>query len=336
MPAYFDTGFSVRKPAWHGLGVVLDDFPHTIEDARCHAGLDWEPELVPTYHKVTRPQGVDMFGNIVEADEYEEVPNARLVQRSDNQEVIGHGLSDRYVPITNSQMFEVLESLIDQGLKIETAGSNKRGAHVWALAYLDQPYVMPGDDSVTFPYLAIVNSHDGKAAMRAMPTQVRIVCWNTYQAAMAQSERTKMFYDFRHKGTVSERIEEAKKAIKGMRADTEKWFAIAHRFQNIRITDVHVDMFVQEFLPTPPTGTFTDRVFDNIQRDRSTFRTLLKGPQNESNAGTALSLVNTAVEYLDHARGYRNTDTYLGRTILKPEPMKAKAIKLVNDVLASV
>ena len=46
--------------------------------------------------------------------------------------------------------------------------------------------------------------------------------------------------------------------------------------------------------------------------------------------------MNTAVEYLDHARGYRNTDTYLGRTILKPEPMKAKAIKLVNDVLASV
>ena len=49
-------------------------------------------------------------------------------------------------------------------------------------------------------------------------------------------------------------------------------------------------------------------------------------------SGSALALVNTAVEYLDHARGYRNSDTYLGRTILKPEPLKAKAVKIAEAV----
>ena len=335
MPAYFDTGFTVRKPAWHGLGVVLDDFPRTIAEAREYAGLQWEPEIVPVYQRHEELVGMNFDGSVEVEESFVEVPNARLVQRSDNKDVIGHGISDRYVPISNSQMFEVLESLVDQGLKIETAGSIKGGSHVWALAYLDRPYTLPGDDSVSFPYLAVVNSHDGKAAMRAMPTQVRIVCWNTYQAAMMESQRSNLFYDFRHKGTVSERIDEAKKAIGGMRNDTERWFALATHLFARQITEAHTELFIKEFIPAPPAGLITDRVYDNIERDRATFRTLLNGPQNEANAGTALSLVNTAVEYLDHARGYRNTDTYLGRTILKPEPMKAKAVKLVNDVLAS-
>jgi hypothetical protein len=47
MPAYFDTGFSVRQPMWHGLGTVLDDYPTDWPDARRIAGLQWEPELRP-------------------------------------------------------------------------------------------------------------------------------------------------------------------------------------------------------------------------------------------------------------------------------------------------
>lgn len=43
MPAYFDTGFSVRKPMWHGEGLVLEDYPTDWDDARKKAGLLWEP-----------------------------------------------------------------------------------------------------------------------------------------------------------------------------------------------------------------------------------------------------------------------------------------------------
>ena len=71
---------------------------------------------------------------------------------------------------------------------------------------------------------------------------------------------------------------------------------------------------------------------DNVANARRQFRTFYTGVHNETTHGTALGLVNTAVEYLDHARGYRNTDTYLGRTILKPEAMKAKAVKIATAV----
>ena len=85
---------------------------------------------------------------------------------------------------------------------------------------------------------------------------------------------------------------------------------------------------LEQFIPEPPRGTVTDRVMNNIERDCATFARFYTGEQNETTYGTALGLVNTAVEYLDHARGYRNSDTYLGRTILKPEPLKAKAVKI--------
>lgn len=334
MPAYFDTGFSVRKPAWHGLATVLDDYPRNIMQAREDAGLTWEPELVPTYQRIVTPSVVQDGEQwyLQEEERFEEVPDSRLVRRDDNQTVIGTGLSTRYTPITNREMFNVLEALVDQGLKIETAGSIKDGAIVWALAYLDQPYTLPGDDSVSFPYLAIVNSHDGKSAMRAMATQVRIICWNTVMAAFMDSERSGLYYQFRHKGDVQERIDEAKQSIAGMTKDRDDWIELANRLLGIPVTQSSYAAFVREFLPEPPPGTTTDRVMNNIETARAQFAYFYNGPQNEGGNGTALQLVNTAIEYLDHARGYRNTDTYLGRTILKPEAMKAKAVKIAMEV----
>jgi len=328
MPAYFDTGFTVRKPAWHGLGVVLDDYPRTIAEARSHAGLEWEPELVPTYHKIMTPSGVDMFGNVTEEETFVEVPNARMIQRSDTKDVIGHGISDRYTPITNTEMFSVLETLVQQGLKIETSGVIKNGSIVWALAYLDQPYKLPGDNSESFPYLAVINSNDGKSSMRAMATQVRVVCWNTVQAAFMDSQRSGLYYDFRHKGGVQDRIEEARKAIAGVGKDRDAWIELSNHLLSRAVDREAYLNFVEQFIPEPPRGTVSDRVMGNIERDRATFARFYTGEQNETTHGTALGLVNTAVEYLDHARGYRNSDTYLGRTILKPEPLKAKAVQI--------
>lgn len=334
MPAYFDTGFTVRVPAWHGLGAVLDDYPRHIDDARELAGLTWEPELVPVFQRQAVPLGVYPDGSLAEREEFVEVPNARLIQRSDTKAVIGHGVSDRYVAITNKQMFEVLEALVDQGLKIETAGSVKSGAQVWALAYLDEPYTLPGDDSQSLPYIGVVNSHDGKSAMRAMATQVRIVCWNTIQAAYMDSQQHGKYWEFRHKGGVQDRIDEAKRAISGMRDEAHDWIRVANDLLGIQVTRYSYSAFVEEFLPAPPPGLASDRVMDNIAKARSMFHQLYDGEQNAAVNGSALALVNTAIEYLDHARGYRNSDTYLGRTILKPEPLKAKAIQIAREVCA--
>ena len=55
MGHYFDSGFFVREPAWHGLGAVLPDWPGTFEEARELSGRD--SKLALAFCPVPPPDG---------------------------------------------------------------------------------------------------------------------------------------------------------------------------------------------------------------------------------------------------------------------------------------
>jgi hypothetical protein len=74
-------------------------------------------------------------------------------------------------------------------------------------------------------------------------------------------------------------------------------------------------------------------VANNIQEARdAVWQCLYSKTINEEIRGTGYALVQAAGEYLDHLRGWKNRETYLGRTMLKPEPLKARAVKLVREL----
>ena len=120
MTAYFESGFSVRVPMWHGLGTVLDDYPTDWTDARKKAGLEWEPRLVLPYQQ--------------RGEDFVPVTTHRLVERDDNHEVLGI-VSDQYSLISHKQMGEIVEAILgaDINVRFETAGSIKNGAAVKAV-----------------------------------------------------------------------------------------------------------------------------------------------------------------------------------------------------------
>lgn len=361
MPAYFDTGFSVREPMWHGEGLVLDDYPTDWNDARVKAGLMWEPEVRPAWklpHEVTcsvcsRNLGtnhdVDTFGPhgrtpLVEprdvdaqrlVDGIVQLPDDKLIVRSDTEHVLGV-VGQGYELVSHVEMGGILESILGlDNVKFETAGSCKDGAQVWALAYLDEPYTTAGDDSETFPFLALLNSHDGTGACKVVATQVRVVCWNTYRAAEMQGERTGRSFTFRHSSGIHDRIEEAKKALAGVRDEAKEWDALSTELFGMKADDVAFNHFLQDFIPEPAADVVSTRVRNNVDKARKIFKSIyLDSPTCIAHNGTALGLVDASVEYLDHVRGYRNRDTYLGRTLLRPEPLKAKAVSLAREVCA--
>ena len=56
-----DQVFSVREVPWHGLGVVLDEYPRSIDDALDKAGLGWR--VTPGDVLVVKaPEWTDEFG----------------------------------------------------------------------------------------------------------------------------------------------------------------------------------------------------------------------------------------------------------------------------------
>lgn len=329
MPAYFDTGFSVRQPMWHGEGIVIDEYPNDWADARRLAGLEWEPEIRAMYHKV------DTITDDGVTSEFVQVPDYRVVVRPDRELVLGP-VTDTFGLVTHAAMGDIVEAVVGQGAKFETAGSCKDGAQVWALAYLDEPYTLPGDDTEHLPFVALLNSHDGTGACKVVNTQVRVVCWNTYNAASMEGERTGRQFVFRHTAKVMDRIDEAKQALAGLRTDHAEWLDLAEQLFGLPADDKALAHFLSEFIPAPEADVISDRVRSNIDQARDVFRHLyLDSPTvSEAHRGTALGLVHASVEYLDHVRGFRNQDTYLGRTMLRPEPLKAKAVNIARRVCA--
>lgn len=342
MPAYFDTGFSVREPMWHGEGLVLDDYPTDWADARAKAGLLWEPEARATYQQLTVTLDAVGANDIVlgmtddKADILRPLPDHKLIVRNDTEAVLGV-VGQGFELVSHEVMGEILEAVLGANgghVKFETAGSCKGGAQVWALVYLDEPYVVPGDNTETIPFMALLNSHDGSGAAKLVSTQVRVVCWNTYSAASMEGERSGRQFTFRHTAKVHERIEEAKLALAGLRDDAAEWTELATELFGMKVDDATFKKYVARFIPEPPADIVSDRVRNNIDVARRTFEMLyLDSPTTEAHRGTALGLVDASVEYLDHVRGFRNHDTYMGRTLLRPEPLKGRAVKLVRELV---
>lgn len=347
MPAYFDTGFSVRQPMWHGEGLVLADYPTDYADARAKAGLLWEPEVTQPYYPIPRAawEAMDQKpAEYLESGGSFFVPSndtrivirpdtgAELAPVSDEFQLVYHGGKDR------ASMENIVDAFsgVAKTVRFETMGSARGGRDVWVLLYLDEPYTVPGDDTEHLPFLALLNSHGGGACKLTF-TQVRVVCWNTFQMASAEGDNHGKQIVFRHVGNVAERIEQAKGAIGELRSETTAYTELAADLMQLKADDRAVTRFLQEFLPDPAeNGEVTsDRVRANVDRAREVFRTIyLDSVTTESVRGTAWGLVQSATEYLDHSRAYRSTDTYLGRSILRGEPAKAKAVQIARLVCA--
>lgn len=332
MPAYFDTGFSVRQPMWHGEGQVLSDHPADWNEARRLAGLEWEPELVPMFARHATDPLERMVDPSLPEETYERVPGHQLVARSDSGEILG-AVSDSFglVPHGAGGMADILEAVVGAGAKFETAGSCKGGAQVWALAYLDEPEQIAGDDTATLPFVALLNSHDGSGACKLVATSVRVVCWNTYQAAAMEGARSGRQFTFRHTASVLDRIQEAKEALAGVRDEQKRWRLLAEELAALPVNQQALDVFCEALIPEPDLAT--DRVRADRAEKRAAFRKLyLESATTDGHRGTALGLVDASVEWLDHVRYYRSPDTYLTRTLLRPEPLKTGVLKLAREV----
>ena len=188
MSADFESGFFVKKPAWHRLGQTIATAPNTREGIRL-AGLDWtvqrrDIEVVPTLFTDAIPAEAEAEAKwpTLAAPQPDLSAWKALVRDTDQQAlgVVGKG----YNVLQNAEAFEFFDPLLSCGdATLETAGSLRKGKTIWVMARLKQdPLVVRGDDHV-MPYLLLSNTHDATQAVRVNYTMVRVVCANTLAAA---------------------------------------------------------------------------------------------------------------------------------------------------------
>jgi phage/plasmid-like protein (TIGR03299 family) len=327
MSANVESMFSVRQMPWHREGTILADYPGDWAEARRLAGLDWDPVTTEVY----AVNGINADGTF----RYDPIPGWKSINRSDTGAVLSLN-RDTYTVIDHGEMGEIVEAVLSQpNVKWETAGVLDSGRAVWCLALLDEPINLPGDDSPTLPYLAITNRHDGTGACALRATAVRIVCANTFRAAELEGERTGTTFSFVHKTRWRDRIEDARKAVTGAQAEMRRYTELASELLGIRVTPAQRELFITEFIPKPPDGLITDRVARNVDEARQALRLLFDSPTTQPVNHTAYGLVQAAGEYLDHVRNARSWETRLNRTLIRPEPLKHRALSLAREIITA-
>lgn len=317
--------FSVREMPWHRQGIVTGQYPGSWADARKLAGLDWDPVTEPVY----AVEGVNPDGT----PHYAAIEGWQRITRSDTSATLWIN-RDSYTVIDHREMGEIIEAVLSlPHVRWETAGVLDEGRSVWCLAQLDEPIVLPGDeDTVTLPYMAMTNRHGVPGACALRSTAVRIVCANTFRAAELEGERTGTTFSFAHTRNWRSRLEEARQAITGVRREMREYVQLATDLLGIRITPQQRERFVTAFIPMPPEGLVTERVVHNVDQARAALRAILSSDTTAAVADTGYGLVQAAGEYLDHVRRARSWETKLGRTLIRPEPLKAKALTLVREL----
>lgn len=347
MAHHFDTGFCVRQASWHQLENLLDDYPEDWDAARLAAGLMWEPTYRDLYVPETFPLNAELPAGaiVVSTDELTQSMVAHVpagghqaIVRDDTGAVLATP-KDSYKLITHAEMGGLLEAYTDAwrktGSKVqfETAGSVMGGARVWALVRLDEPYTVPGDSSETYPYAVMTNAHDGSAACRLTETQVRVVCANTWKRADLDADARGTGVVLRHAGNMADRMDDAKASLAQMRDGAKSWQMLATDLAGLNYDDQALRHFTDEFIPVPEGAS--DRTRNARADKQAVFHKILASDTCAELPDTAYKLVQGAGEYLDHFRPYRSADTYLARTLLRPETIKGGVVKLAREVCSA-
>lgn len=372
MPAYFNEGFFVEKTAWHKLGTLLDSPPATRELAKTLAGHDY---LV--VERVNADLGGVRGGDPLTQEQFEAAKADRNVNLarvggswyalSVNPDKKGlrieqinadgtfgplHDKSltvanDSFATIQNDVAYDFADAMVDLGFT-RWAGITLRDGAECALTFkLNEPITITGDTSVTLPYFVVSWHHDGNGALTGRSTSIRAECWNTVSAGEAEGKRLGTHFSIRHTEKWADRVEDAKKALLGLRKDIEAYRVVMEEFASIPVTHLQRDLFlnalvldqtvasVSRFKGDVARGAYSPRVQRNVEDAVGKARALFNGKTIPGDHRlTAYGLHLAGVEYLDHVRRAQSDATRIGRSLLRDEPAKARLPKLIREVVS--
>lgn len=211
---------SVKLPAWHKLGTVVEE-AMTSEEAIINAKLDYQVEQ----------SDVVYYDNL---NQLRTVEGRKVNYNSKSGLPLGV-VSDTYKIIQNREAFRFFDAIVGEGDAIfQTAGALGNGEIIFISAKLPDYIRVEGTDDVTERYLLLTTGHDGKNATQAMFTPIRVVCNNTLSAALRGGKNK---VSIRHKGDTKYELEQAHKVLGISNQLTEELSSVFTRMSKVKIND---------------------------------------------------------------------------------------------------
>lgn len=282
---------SLREPAWHGLGTVIDEPVSTSEMLDLANLSGWNVRL----------EAVDLPGR----SHKEFFATVRTNPFDGEDDVLGI-VGERYHPLQNEELFTFGDNLLDGG-QWETAGSIKNGTVVFGSLALDRQTSLDpnGRGDKVNNYLLVHTSHDGSLAIQASVTPVRVVCQNTLNVAIGYKGRgVKQSFRVRHTQTLQGRIAAAREALGLTHQYLDEFDKVANEMIQQEINDQQFFDIVGAVYPMPDEDAkgamtrWTNKI--DVLND------IYYGPTCENIKGTAWGAYNALTERLDWYRTVRN------------------------------
>jgi phage/plasmid-like protein (TIGR03299 family) len=215
---------SLRQPAWHGLGTVIDE-PVTTSEMLSLAHLaGWN----------VRVEELDLPGR----SHREYFATVRTNPFDGDNDVLGV-VGERYKVLQNEELFQFGDNLLDGG-QWETAGSIKNGTVVFGSLALDRETNLDptGRGDKINNYLLVHTSHDGSLAIQASVTPVRVVCQNTLNMAVGRNGKgAKQSFRIRHTQTLQGKVAAAREALGMANTYLDEFDKIANEMISKEISD---------------------------------------------------------------------------------------------------
>jgi phage/plasmid-like protein (TIGR03299 family) len=338
-----ETAFTVRKPAWWDNTGQFDlDYYPGREEAMRLAGHAWDVIEVPVFSGFTAEQVAAMGLESNRADGKllrKESDTAHV--RSDNGVTLAiHSASFERIP--NHVAYDVAEAVLE-GTKwqYQCGISMDEGRQNALTLVLDDPIQVPGDRALIFPLVALSWAHDGSGSLKLRSTSIRNECQNTVSASEAEAKDAGTDFTFRHTKNVMERIEDAKKAIRGLGTVYDVFEQKLLELASIQVTPQQRDLFVSTIIGDrdgvlSKNAATSARVKSNIEAERAKINALFFGSTvPEEHLLTGYGLFLAGGEYFDHLRAFRTRDSYVKRTLLTDNPAKANLAKTIREVVAA-
>ena len=244
------------------------------------------------------------------------IENHKAIRRNDDYSILGV-VKSSYTSIHNYEVEDVATILEDVGCKYLDHGEFTNGQKIWI--QFDNKLMPESDlgknDQINSKIL-LATGHGGKMTFQLLSTLIRIVCMNTFHAALKNGDN---MFTLRHTSKVKNRLEDVKLSINQLAETTKHILDNFERMSNTPYTGNEEKFFANvlsyEKKPRPirkkqngvfKTVTWTSPSYSAIARDNMK---ILKECHATSGAeGTQWGMFNAVTNYVDHQVNSRKDD----------------------------
>lgn len=260
--------------------------PTRFADALSHFKLDWKVEARPIY--TFDNEGKPLV-----------VEDGKAIVRTD----IGLPLSlvgNRYLPLQNDVGADIVDGVLAKtGGSYVKGGSFGHGRKVYVQALLPDTITVKGRDA-SQKLLTFITSHDMSTNLLMGFTATRIVCQNTYRAAMRDIRSQVVI---RHTRSAESKLAMVQEILESQLVYFRELEIKANWLADKRFTDLQMDMAVRKVLDVGSVDT------EIPTRTLGIMDTITANFQNHDGlGGTAWDAYNAFTKYTNHQKATRGVE----------------------------